>query len=132
MKQPSTSTEPNAIQRTIQRILSWPRIARIVLVSLFTLATALLLQPIIDNIYLTYFFPWESQIVTDFQRQIPSLITAGIALAVFVIGWWLLVGFAGTIPPSRMAVLVYFLVGIAILLFAIVQMVSGLVSVMPA
>lgn len=131
MNQPSAPVEANPAHRAISRILGWPRLARIVLVSLFTLAVALLLQPIIDNLYLTYFFPWESQIVTDFQRQIPSLITAGIALAIFALGWWLLIGFAGTIPPPRMAVLIYFLVGVAILLLAIMQIVSGLIAVMP-
>lgn len=132
MKQSSAPASASPISRAITRILGWPRLARIVLVSLFTLAAALLLQPVIDNIYLTYFFQWESQIVTDFQRQIPSLITAGIALAIFALGWWLLIGFAGTVPPPRMAALIYFLAGIGIAVLAIAQIVAGLVSMMPA
>lgn len=131
MKQPSAATEVSVVQRIIHRILGWPRIARIVLVSLFTLAVALFLQPLIDNIYLTYFFPWESQMITDFQRQIPSLITAGIALVMFALGWWLLIGFAGTVPSPRIAVLIYFLVGVLIVLFSIAQIVFGLISMMP-
>ncbi len=129
MKQHTTPTESGAVQRAVNRIIHLPRLARIILVSLFTLATALLLQPLVDGIYLTYFFPWESTIITDFQRQIPSLITAGAALLMFAAGWWLVVGFAGTMPQARTAVLIYFIAGMIIVLAVLAQIISGLVTV---
>ncbi|MBE2184085.1 MAG: hypothetical protein IAE89_11710 [Anaerolineae bacterium] len=131
MKQHITPTEPGAVQRAVNRIIRLPRLARIMLVSLFTLATALLLQPIIDGIYLNYFFPWESTIITDFQRQIPSLITAGMAMLMFVAGWWLLIGFTGAMPQARAAALIYFVAGVVIVFLAIMQLVSGLAAVAP-
>jgi hypothetical protein len=96
----------------IETILSLPRLVRIGLVILPTFALVAIVQPIIDGIYLRYFFTMET-------RGAASLITAAIVLGYFLAGWLLIVGNIGEAPPQRRAVQIYLLVSIVVVLLAV-------------
>lgn len=128
--------EPGAAQasilnRTADRILDLPRLGRLVMVVLFALATALLLTPLVDSLYLRYVFPWASADVSDLTRLIPSLLTATAGVLMFLFGWGLVVGKAGTRPRRRPGVIVYFFVGVFVLLLALSQILVALVGLTP-
>lgn len=108
--------------RLTERVLNLPRLARIVLVCLFAMAVTVLLIPLIDGIYLRSFYSAETAVL-------PSLIEAAFGLGMFVLGWVLLVGFAGQRPPARLPVALYFLAGCALVLMVILQLISGVLSV---
>lgn len=96
----------------VETILSLPRLVRIGLVILPTFALVAIIQPIIDAIYLRYFFTMET-------RGVPSLITAAAALGYFLTGWLLIVGNIGETPPPRRAVQIYLYLSIGIVLLAV-------------
>jgi hypothetical protein len=98
--------------------LRLPRLARIVAAAVFALAVTLVVSPMVDYLYLRYFY-------TDETRVLPSLVTAAFGILVYFLGWWLLVGTAGEPRPARPAVLVYVTLGIIALCLVIVLAVSG-------
>lgn len=104
--------------RLIARVLGLPRLARILIVAVFGLAATAALFPIVDRIYLTNFFS-EQTIV------IPSLVSAGVGIIMYVAGWVLMVGTRGSPLPKRPAILVYILFGIIIVLYVLILIVNG-------
>ena len=102
----------------VQWCLRLPRLLRIIVVAIFALAFTLAVSPLVDYLYLRYFF-------TEETRVLPSLVTAGIGIAFYVLGWWLLIGTVGETRPARPAVLLYVTVGILSLCLVIVLAVSG-------
>lgn len=131
MQRPET-VQLGVLDRIADRILDLPRLSRLVMVVLFALAMALLLQPVIDALYLRYVFPWTTADVSDLTRAIPSLIIAAIGVAMFFAGWALVVGKAGTRPPRRAGVIVYFVVGVFVLLVALAQILTALTGLTPS
>lgn len=105
----------------IHRLFKLPRFVRIVIVFIFALAATLALSPLVDFVYLTYMFTAES-------RLLPSLVSAGVGLAMYLIGWWLFVGGVDELPPARRAVLLYVMVGILIVCLIIVLALTGISS----
>ncbi len=105
------TTAPES-RNDVEIILGLPRLARIILVIIPTFAAVVVLQPLIDTIYLRYFFSMET-------RDAAALVTAAVALVVFLIGWLLVVGNAGETPPVRRSVRVYLYLAIALVLFAV-------------
>lgn len=91
-------------------IIRLPRVVRIILIVLPALAATVIFVPVIDSIYLRYFYSDES-------RMLPSIITAGIALTVYLIGWVLVVGTTGETPEERRSVSLY--MSFSLLLMAI-------------
>ncbi len=118
----STTTEAlppdSAILRFGERLTRLPRLARIALAALFAVATTLLLTPIIDNIYLTYFFDFNTRIV-------PALVSTAAGVVVYLVGWVLMVGFAGTAPPPRRALFWFFVLGCLGLSVAAMLLLTG-------
>lgn len=106
-------------ERLIHAVLRLPRIWRIILAAIFALATTLALSPIVDAIYLRYLF-------TEGTRIVPSLVSAGFGLAMYVSGWLLIVGTVGEDPQARFAVLWYFVLGTLAILLTVLWMVQGL------
>lgn len=88
--------------RGIDRLLGLPRLTRILLITLPTIAAALLATPIVDGIYLRYFYSATTV-------GVPAIIIMVIALAVFIMGWVLYVGDAGVEVPERRALYWYIL-----------------------
>jgi hypothetical protein len=67
-------------QRLVARILALPRLARVLLVGLFALAVTLSLSPLVDYIYIEYFFNMDTRIL-------PALVSAAVGLGIYVLGW---------------------------------------------
>ena len=77
------SSQPQS--RLVGFIVRWPRLVRILTVALFALAVTLALSPLVDYIYDRYFFSMETRVV-------PSLVSSGFGLVMYLLGWWLMVG----------------------------------------
>lgn len=102
------------------QILDLPRLMRISLVLIYSLSFTLLLFPLVDSLYLTYFY-------TPDTVNIPALLSAVAGILMYLLGWRLMVGYAGERPPERMAVVGYLLLGTIILLMVITLFVIGAV-----
>lgn len=95
----------------VRRLLRLPRLLRIMLVFLPTFAVTIVITPVIDALYLRYFFTPETRIL-------PSLLTAGVALVMYMIGWVLIVGTTGEKPEERQAAVWYTIASILTILLA--------------
>jgi hypothetical protein len=105
-------------QEAIHWLLKLPRMVRITMVGLFALAITLSLSPLVDYVYLSYMF-------TEETRVLPSLVSAAIGVTAYILGWWLMIGTVGELPPPRRLVLIYVLVGIFALSLVIVLTING-------
>jgi hypothetical protein len=118
----SASTVPpeniSVPERLIDRILGLPRLARIVIVAVFGLAATAVLFPIVDRVYLTNFFSEQTVII-------PSLISAGFGIIMYVAGWVLMVGTRASPLPKRLAIVFYIVFGIIIVLYVLILIVNG-------
>ena len=100
-------------------LLCLPRPARIGVAALLALAVTLALSPVIDALYLRFFFD-------DATRGLPALIAAGFGLAMYRVGWWVLVGTRGEQPARhRRALLWYLVIGAAALALVAIFLVQG-------
>lgn len=81
-------TDSSARPTFWEQITSMNRLLRLLLVAIFAISTTLATSPLIDSIYLQYFFTPESRIL-------PSLIAMGLGLAMYAFGWLYLVGSSG-------------------------------------
>jgi hypothetical protein len=103
MKQQPTHPRP-AAERLIERVITLPRITRIAMAALFALAVTLVLMPLVYQIFQQDFFSIS---------MVPPLISTGVGLVFYGIGWQLIVGYVGETPPPRAAILWYVSVGAA-------------------
>ncbi|MBC8171605.1 MAG: hypothetical protein H7X77_08025 [Anaerolineae bacterium] len=108
-------TEPEVHEPQTDRAVIWilglPRVVRMILIVFPAMATTIIFTQVVDMIYLRFFFTMET-------RQVPSLITSGLALVVYMIGWMLVVGTRGEKPQERSAVKWYLIASIILILFA--------------
>ncbi|NJL56462.1 hypothetical protein HC928_15755, partial [bacterium] len=96
---------PSFGERLILDMLGMPRLARIFVVVFFALAVTLAVSPIIDSIYLSYFFDERTVIV-------PSLVAAAFGVVMYAAGWILVVGWQGGGYRPRRSVLAYIVIGL--------------------
>lgn len=101
-----------------QWFLRLPRLLRIIGVAVIALAVVLSVSPLVDYIYLMYFFTEETIVL-------PSLVTAAIGILTYILGWWLLVGTVGELRPARRLVLVYLVIGFLALCLVLALTVTG-------
>ncbi len=99
-------------------ILNWPRLVRIGGVTLLTLGFTTAVFPLVDSIYIQYFFD-EATII------VPSVASAGIGALFYGIGWWLVIGIRGDEVPARLAVLWYVGIGLLTSVLALVLVILG-------
>lgn len=118
--QPVSKSLP-AHEQLVTQILSLPRIGRIGVAALFALAVALAVTPITDMIYLRYLYTQDSALT-------PALVSAGFGLAMYFVGWQLIIGPVDEIPPARMVILWYVGVGALAILLVIVWIITGIAS----
>ncbi len=102
----------------MRKILAWSRLQRMILVTVFALALTAAVFPVVDGIYLQYFFAEESRIL-------PSLVSLGIGIMMYGYGWWLVVGFPGEPRPERRAIIIYLIFGMALIIFILILIVNG-------
>jgi len=110
-----------AIERWAARIFAIPRVARILIAFVFALSVTLAVSPILDSIYLNYLFTPETVVL-------PALIEAGFGLVMFVLGWWLIVGTVGELPPARLEMVWYFGIGALAIILVIIWLITGIAS----
>lgn len=111
------------LARVTQRIVGLPRGVRIVLVVLFAVALTLLVTPLAYSILRVDFFAATSE-----EIFAPTLIAMVSGVVLYIVGWRLLVGFAGERPAPSTALLVYFVAGVAVCVLALVLVVIGAVT----
>ncbi len=118
---PPPPPPPSRVARLIERVIALPRIGRITLAAVFALAVTLALTPIIDQIYLSNFFQPDT-------RVYPAIVSTVLGLAYYLLGWRLIIGFAGETPLPRRSILWYFSVGTAACLLVVILVVIGAIS----
>jgi hypothetical protein len=102
-------------------VLRLPRLARVGLVSLVALSVTVALFPLVDSVYVQFFFNQATVIL-------PSLVSAGFGLVMYIVGWWLVVGTVGEAPPARTGVLWYAAFGLLAIVLIIVLVLFGIVT----
>ncbi len=102
-------------------VVHLPRLARIVVDALFALAVTFAVSPLVDYIYLSYMY-------TDETRILPSLVSAGAGIIMYIMGWWLIIGNAGQTPPVRRGVVWFMIVGLAAVILIIALAAIGWTS----
>ena len=113
--------QPPRSARLIQWIVLLPRLTRIVLAAVFALALTLAITPIVDDFYLANLYDFSTRVA-------PSLVSTGIGLVFYFVGWRLIIGYAGETPSTRTAILWYFILGVLACVVVIVLVVLGAVS----
>ena len=106
-----------------QRIVRLPRGIRILLAGAFAVALTLLVTPLAYSLLRVDFFVADSS-----QIFAPTLIALVSGLVLYVVGWRLMIGYAGETPTANPALLVYFLAGILICALALILVVIGAIS----
>jgi hypothetical protein len=101
-----------------QRLVDLPRLVRVLIVAFFAVMATLALMPLVDHIYIRFFYTAETVMV-------PSLVTVALASIMYIGGWWIYIGTVHTTPPARRRVLWYFAVGIAVTIIVIVLLIMG-------
>jgi len=105
----------------VNGFLKLPRLARIILVAVFALTVTLALSPLVDYVYIRYMF-------TEQTRLLPSLVSAGAGIAMYLLGWWLVIGSVNARPSARPAILVYLIFGIFAVCLVLILGLMGLSS----
>lgn len=102
----------------MRKVLNWSRSARIITISMFGVAVTAAVFPLIDLVYVERFFNPD-------MRVLPSFISVGLGMTMYIVGWVLLVGTRGEKPPERIGVIIYMLVGVLIVLFVLFMLING-------
>src|SRR5690348_1434680 len=72
----------------MRKVLNWSRRARIITISMFGVAVTAAVFPLIDLVYVERFFNPD-------MRVLPSFISVGLGMTMYIVGWVLLVGTRG-------------------------------------
>ena len=102
----------------MRKMLNWSRRTRIILISIFGISVTAAVFPLVDLLYVERFFNPDT-------RVLPSLISVGLGMMMYIVGWVLLVGTRGEKPPERIGVIIYMLVGVLIVLFVLFMLING-------
>lgn len=106
------------------RILHWlvelPRLTRIIIAVFFSLTVIAVIFPVVDSLYIQFFF-------TENTRIVPSYVTAGVGLVMYLAGWYLIVGTVGEVPPIRRAIVWYLAVGVSSFILLVLLIIQGIV-----
>ncbi|MCC6612737.1 MAG: hypothetical protein IT320_04615 [Anaerolineae bacterium] len=116
--------EPPVEPTLVERVLLMPRLARMLVAAVFALSAALLVTPVVDNFYMDHFFSMDT-------RLLPALVSAGVGMVIYVIGWRLLVGVVGETPSARPATRNFLIFGVALLVLVVILVAFGFYTNMP-
>jgi hypothetical protein len=101
------------------KLVRLPRLARVVLAGVMALGVTGAIFPLVDLIYIQYFFTPETGII-------PSFISSGIGLVFYMAGWYLMVGSSGENQvSSHPALVIYFVIGVAAVCLDIALIIQG-------
>lgn len=107
--------------RLVRGVLGLPRLARLALAGVIALVVTIAVSPLVDDIYLRYFFSFET-------RGLPAMVTVAFGIITYGIGWWLIIGMAGEQPRARKAVIWYLAAGAALFVWVLALTIYGYFS----
>lgn len=109
-------------ERLLNRLLTLPRLARILIAAVPAIAFAALIQPVVDAVYLRFFFDEET-------RTSPAWVISFFAIGMYFAGWYFIVGYRGVEVSQRRGAVWYVVLSIAIIalvvVWYVVQGISG-------
>ncbi|MCB9454972.1 MAG: hypothetical protein H6671_03170 [Anaerolineaceae bacterium] len=108
-------------QRAAQQIIELPRGVRILMVGLFAVAATFAVNPVIDTLYIQFFYNADTVIL-------PSIAAVFVGMVVYVLGWLLMIGTVGETPPIRRVIVWYCLVGLLVVVLVVGALIMGLNS----
>lgn len=117
---PAPATESWSV-RLARAVVELPRLARLALAGVIALVVTIAVSPLVDNIYLRYFFTVET-------RGLPAMISVAFGIIAYGIGWWLIIGMAGERPRARRAVIGYLAIAAALLIWVLALTLYGYFS----
>jgi len=106
------------IERFLHFVVNLRRVPRILIVLFFSGIAVAAVFPLIDHIYLRFFFTTDSTIA-------PSLVSVTIGGLMYIVGWFLYVGTIGTTPSARNAILWYFVIGSVLTILVFGMLIYG-------
>jgi hypothetical protein len=101
-----------------EQTFALPRWGRILLCAAFAVATALLVTPIVDNVYVTNFFSQDTV-------MLPTVVSTLLGFVVYVVGYFLVIGQVGEVPPPRRAAVWYIALGLIALALVLILVMIG-------
>ncbi len=107
--------------RFVDWIIGLPRLTRIVLAAVFALALTLAITPLVDGIYVANFYDVNT-------REAPALLSTSLGVIFYLLGWRLIIGFAGDTPVASKGVLAYLSVGALACILVVILVVFGAIS----
>jgi hypothetical protein len=107
------------IDGMIRRTFRFSRFGRILVCAVIALAVTLTVRPLIDMIYLDYFYDPGTVII-------PAWIATAVGIAAYAVGWRLVVGMAGETPQPGRAAALYLVFGAGLVVYVLVLTVYGL------
>lgn len=109
------------LDQFVTRLVGFPRMIRIIIVAFFALMIVLAVFPLVDSIYLDYFFSPDTVVV-------PAIVTVAIGSLAYIFGWYVYIGTVGTIPPAKNRVLWYFVLGSVATIIVVGLFVYGVID----
>ncbi|NDJ61908.1 MAG: hypothetical protein GYB67_12330 [Chloroflexi bacterium] len=116
--QATENASGSRIDQVVEQIVEAPRLLRIAITLVFAFALTLALTPLVDRLYSENFFSTDT-------LWLPASVSTGLGVVMYVVGWRLIVGYAGTTPRPHRVILVYMGVGLACLLVNITLVTVG-------
>jgi hypothetical protein len=116
---PDLANVPRLHLRLARWLLSWPRALRMILVIAFALTVTIAFSPLVDNLYLSFFY-------TPATTVLPSIVSVALGLVMYVAGWRIIVGTVGETPAAQWAVLWYFGIGLLAVVLIIILVMQGI------
>ncbi len=104
-----------------EQITHMNRLLRLLLVAIIAIITTLAVSPLIDAIYLQFFFTPETRIL-------PSLLAMGVGVTMYMVGWIYLVGSVGEDVPITRGLKGYIYMSLFMLVIVLVWMTSLLLA----
>jgi hypothetical protein len=109
------------VYRFVNWIIQLPRLTRIALAAVFALALTLVITPLVDEFYIANFYDVET-------REAPALFSTALGVVFYLLGWRLIIGFAGEAPAANRAVAWYLGVGALACALVVILVVFGAIS----
>jgi hypothetical protein len=120
-KAPAETRMPERNPTLVEQALDLSRGWRIFMVAVFAISFVLLITPVVDNLYVTYMFAMET-------RVLPSIISVVFGIAIYALGWRLLIGPIDETPKPYAITRWYILGGLTCIGLALILMMIGVYS----
>jgi hypothetical protein len=114
---PTPEPQPTLVEQALALGRGW----RIFMVAVFAVSFVLLITPVVDNLYVTYMFTMET-------RVLPSIFSVVFGIAIYALGWRLLIGPIDETPKPFAITRWYILGGLACVGLALILMLIGVYS----